>query len=54
MIPAAEVARRIRFDPPNPPNSRSILHLQKNSTDAERCAVIRADQFADAERRKEG
>jgi hypothetical protein len=34
LIPVAEVARLIRFYPPDPPDSRSILNLQKNGRDA--------------------
>jgi hypothetical protein len=47
IIYAAEGAEIIRFHSPNPPNSRSILDLQKNGTDAENRAVIRADGYAD-------
>jgi hypothetical protein len=43
IIPAAEIVQLIRSDPPHPPNSRSILSLQKNGRDAE----PRAEQFAD-------
>ena len=53
IISAAEVTRFIRF---YPPNSRSILRLQKNGANAETCAddfverraVIRAYRCADA------
>ena len=44
IIPTAVVARGFHC---YPPISRSILTLQKNGTDAETCAVIRAERRAD-------
>lgn len=51
IISVAEGVQLIRFDPPNLPNSRSILRVQKNGTDAEQdtesCADCRAEPDAD-------
>jgi hypothetical protein len=44
IIYAASEMRVIRFYPPDPPNSWSILRLQKNGTDAE--AVQNAVQLS--------
>ena len=46
IIPTAEVVQLIRFAPSNPPNSRSILRLQKIGSDADCRAVVRADAYA--------
>ena len=43
MTPTVKMARLIRF---YLPHSRSILNLQKNGTDAERCTDRRADARA--------
>ena len=44
IIHEAEGAGRIRMNPPNPPNSRVILGLQKNGSDAD----SREDDFAES------
>ena len=46
IISVVEGAQLIRFDPPNLPNSRSILGLQKNGRDVETYAERRAETFA--------